>query len=553
LLKENRMRTRWWPCVALLCSLALAPAGTSRAADPKPGSEPGVVVRIKSLDGLLEDASYLAKAVGKEEEAKQFEKMITAQAGEKGLKGLDRTRPLGLYGTVGQFGFDSTAVALIPIKDEDAVLGLLENLNLKAEKGDDGVYKVQPDMSPVPIYFRFANRYAYVTAQNKDALDKANLKAPGDILPATEKALLSLTFRIDRVPEGMREQGLKEFQKKVDEEKDKREPSETDAQHQFKKEIVGQTSDFVTSLVNEGRAIQARIEVDRQKNELVVEASLDAQPGSKLAGMLEHLGQRESLFAGLRAGQPAFTLLTHCSVPAQVLKPLGDALDEAVKEGLAKEKDKAKREQGEKVAKALLPTLKSGDLDLGAVIRGPSDAKTYALVGGLKVKEGESLEKTVRQLVESQPEDKRKIVHFDAAKVGEVSVHRVDVSGILDADGKKAFGADAQAYFAFRPDAVVFAMGHDALGAMKEAVAAAPRAAPSFLLDLAMARLAPLMEKEHPEAIKSAAEAFKEKGTDRIHVVAQGGKALQVSLRLSPEVLNFMHLLDEAKKGKEKP
>jgi hypothetical protein len=547
------MRTRWWACVPLLCSLALAPAGTSRAADPKPGSDPGIIVRVKSLDGLLEDARYLAKAVGKEDEAKQLEKTITAQAGEKGLKGLDSTRPLGLYATVGQFGFDSTAVALIPVKDEDALLTLLESLNLKAEKGDDGIYTVKPDVSPVPFYFRFANRYAYVTAQNKDALDKANLRAPGDVLPAGEKALVALTVRIDRVPEGMRKQGLKQFEEKVNEEKEKREPNETDAQHQFKVELARQTTDFVNALVNDGRAIEARVEVDREQNQLAVEASLDARPGSKLAGMLEHLGQRESLFAGLHAGQPAFTLLTHCALPEDVLKPLGSALDEAVKEGLAKEKDKEKREQGEKLAQALLPTLKSGELDLGAVLRGPSADKTYTLVGGLKVKDGAALDKAVRQLVEAQPEDKRKSVHFDAAKVGEVSVHRIDVSGILDADGKKAFGADAQAYLAFRPDAVLFTVGHDALGAMKEAIALAPHAGPTFGMEMALARLAPLMEKEHPGAVKAAGEAFKGQAGDRVHIVVHGGKALRMSLRVSTEVLHFGSLLEEAKKAKENP
>src|SRR5262249_34370222 len=156
----------------------------------------------------------------------------------------------------------------------------------------------------------------------------------------------------------------------------------------------------------------------------------------------------------------------------------------------------------EKAFKALLPTFKAGELDFGVVIRGPAADKSYTLVGGLKVKDGDALDKTVRELTADQPEDKRKDVHFDAAKVGAVAIHRLELPNTPEEKGKSPFGREV--YFAFRPDALVFAVGGDALGAVKEAVALPPRPGKPLLLEMATARMVPLMEKDSPGAAKAA-------------------------------------------------
>jgi hypothetical protein len=530
----------------------LALAGGSRAAEPDKGAEPGLVVHVKSLDGLLEDVSYVAKAVGKEEEAKQFEKMILAQAGEKGLKGFDRTKPIGLYGTFGQTAFDSTVVGMIPVKDEDAVLGLLENLNLKAEKGSDGIYEVTGQQ--VPVYFRFANGYAYVSALNKGVLAKDKLVAPADVLPAQEKALASIVLRVDRVPEAIKQQALEQIKDKLNEEKEKREPNETDAQHKAKELLIEGAIHKYTMLLRDTRRLALRAEVDRQAEQLVLEASQEPVPGSEMAGLIERVGGQKSLFAGLAGKPAALDLLAHFQLPEETVKPLLNVLNEAATKELAKQEDKEKREQAEKLLKALMPTLKAGELDLGFTLRGPSADKTYTVVGGLKVQDGQALEKTLRQLIESEPADKRKEVHFDAAKVGDVSVHRIDVSGHLDEHAKKLFGAEAELYVAFRPDAVLVTFGQNGLEAMKEAVAMQPQVGPPLMLNAALARLAPLMAKDNPGAVKAAEEAFKRKGSDLVRLEAGGGKAARVSFRLTPEVLHFISLADAAKKAeKDKP
>src|SRR5262249_48330162 len=146
----------------------------------------GFVVRVQSLEELLSNFRYLGGLVGRDEEAKQIEGMIRAKAGgPKGFEGIDAKRPMALYGVFGEGGLESTTVVgIVPIADEKAFLGLIENLGAKSEKDKDGVYAVTGDQVPAPIYFRFAHKHAYVTALNKDALDKDKILPPGAVLPA---------------------------------------------------------------------------------------------------------------------------------------------------------------------------------------------------------------------------------------------------------------------------------------------------------------------------------------------------------------------------------
>src|SRR5260370_8406983 len=122
---------------------------------------------MRFIDGSLSAFDYLAKLAGKEEEAPKARKMLETRVGKDGLAGIDTKRPIGFYGTVGPAVVDSTAVALIPVADEKALLGLLENLNMKAEKDDDDVYKVESEGLPVPIFFRFPTNHPSSTPHNK--------------------------------------------------------------------------------------------------------------------------------------------------------------------------------------------------------------------------------------------------------------------------------------------------------------------------------------------------------------------------------------------------
>src|SRR5690242_21610712 len=122
------MIRRLLPLLALAGLVALP--DVARPADEKKDDKklvPGFVVRIESLDELMNNFRYLAGLVGREEEAKQLEGMLKARAGgPKGFEGIATKRPMAIYGVFSEKDITETlAVALIPIDDEKAFLGLI--------------------------------------------------------------------------------------------------------------------------------------------------------------------------------------------------------------------------------------------------------------------------------------------------------------------------------------------------------------------------------------------------------------------------------------------
>src|SRR5262245_26740832 len=188
------MAKRWLVGLALVVALPFA----ARAGG---ADKPAAVVRVRSLDALVENAKLLVSLAGREEIAKQVEGLIKAKIGVQGLEGIDPARPFGAYARFGKQLDDIGGAILIPIADERTFLGLLENLGFKATKGKNDIYSVQTP-APVEIYLRFANRYAYVAALNPAALE-GKLADPVQLL-GKDGPTFSAALRVDQLPEQAR-------------------------------------------------------------------------------------------------------------------------------------------------------------------------------------------------------------------------------------------------------------------------------------------------------------------------------------------------------------
>src|SRR5262249_2656165 len=157
-----------------------------------------------------------------------------------------------------------------------------------------------------------------------------------------------------------------------------------------------------------------------------------------------------------------------------------------VKKSLGEEKDEKKKAAAEKLWKALAPTLKSGDLDATADLRGPSASGQYTLVAGVKVKDGEAVEQGIKDLIQTdRPEDAQKLVTFNAEKAGPVNIHRIDASEFYDEDAKKMFGKEP-IYFAVRSDAAFVAVGEEGLKALKDALVMEPKTARMLQVEVSL-------------------------------------------------------------------
>jgi hypothetical protein len=202
-----------------------------RSAEEAAAKGPTLVVRLRSIDDLLSDVKFLASLAGKEGEAKQLDAHIH-QVFPNGIEGIDTKRPLGLYAQLDPDGNlqESIPVALVPVADEKALVALIEKIaHVTPKQENDGIYSMTPDNSPVSIYMRIVNKYAYVTARDKGALAKEKLLAPTAVFSSEHMPLVSATFRLDQIPDAFKQIAISQAELRMANVEDEKPAGETNA------------------------------------------------------------------------------------------------------------------------------------------------------------------------------------------------------------------------------------------------------------------------------------------------------------------------------------
>jgi len=546
------MHVRRLAILALL-GLALAPL-TAQAADGD--NAPSLVVRLRSIDGLLEDGKYVVSLLGKEEEAKQFDGFVRSLMGKNGLEGIDTKKPLGIYGTVGPNGFDSTGVLLLPIADEAVFLKFLDRMNVTAKKDDTGLYTAEIPKSPATVFFRFANNYVYATVEangvgDKKAVAKGKLIDPAEIFPANLSAALSVTIRFDQIPNDIKQMILGQLALRVKDAKDKKLPDETAIQQAFRASVLEDLSKRMAAVLKDGSALTFKVNLDRKANDMVVDLSLTAKSQTKLASDIAELGQSKSLFAGTLGADSAINMLVNVGLPAELRKALDPVIEEGMKLALEKEKDDVKRAQAEKFLKAMTPTLKSGEIDGAFSLRGPNKEGKYALVLGARIKDGNDVEKAFRAIVKELKQEEQDKIKFDAAKVGSIGIIELDVKKDQNQSTRALFGENS-IYMAFRNDAWFLAAGDGGLDVLKSALTSKPKEGPQFQFEASIKRLQPALERDNKEVAKFIEAAFgKGADNDKIRFSVEGGKALRMRFSVRTEVVKFFADMGRKEKAAE--
>ena len=534
------MRTRWFPWLPLLAVFALFAAPTAAPAQDK-AEKPALVVRIRSLDALFSSGQRLFEAVGKGQLLKQLDEQIKSKVGPKGLACIDTKRPLGLYASVaGQDITSLKAVLLIPVTDEKGFLELLDGLNFKTEK-KDGLYAVKQNVLPLDIHFRFAHKYAYVTALNPEAIKPEALIVPDKLFSAKQTAAVSLSLRIDQAPEMAKQMLLQHLNDTLDKALDVKEKKGGPAQIQFREELVKEIGRQLRSVIREGAELNADLDVDAKTNALTLDIGLTAKPGTALAATLEKLGQSKSQFAGLLRKDAAMNVLVSYTLPDKLRSALGALINDAAKKSLAETSDAAKRKQVLGVIAALEPTFKAGELDLAFSLRGPGAGGRFTLVAGVKLKDGDKVAATLRNLTKDLPESEQKNIKLDVEKVGGVSITALNLSKGYDTKTRDMFG-EGPLYVAFRPDAAFFTIGEDGLKAIKEALATTTTTSPPLRLELSLPRLAMVMAQT-PEQVKAAKRLLTENEEGSFRISLEGGQKMRLRVQVNLTVLRLLSQL----------
>ena len=532
---------RYLTCLALL----LGAAATGRGDDPNPAGEPAIVVRLKSLDGLLADVKYLAQLAGKGEEAKQIDGIIESLPVKDGLAGtgLDTKRPMMLYGVATADAINSHVVLLVPVSSEDALLNFvketLSNFGLKVSKLDDGMHAVAVPNLPFEVYFTVADGYAYVTARDRDPIASGRRIPPAKLMPTAGTEVASATIRIDRIPDMIKQLALSQFEVQIAAAKEKKDnPQETPAQRRLRLLVIDTLARQIKNVVRDGKNLDVRLIVDPKSEDLAIETNLTGKPGSALAKDISALGERASQFAGSLA--PAFHVGVNFEIPAELRDAVAAVFKEAAEQSMQHETDESRRSTVNRVVDAVLPILKAGRVDLGFGAQSDS-AGHFTFAVGMNVPNSGQIESLLKNdLAATIPADRRSMFTPDAKSLAGVKVHQVTPPAAeLSGKDRQLFGNTPTMLFAFPENRALAAIGADAESAISALLQAKPAVnAPPFRLTASLARMAPIILQDQPEDVRKAAQgtlASAKPGQDMISVTMEGGPGLK--LRASMKAL----------------
>ncbi len=543
------MRAMW--CGLVLVGLTAAAAAAPARAGDKPANEPTVVIRVKSLDTVLQNLKLIATVLGREQAADDIRALIQAKVGEKGLQGIDLKRPVGAYVRFGKELEDLSGAVLIPVADEAAFISLLDNLGMSPTKGAGGIYTLQTKQN-IELYLRFAKQYAYVSGINTENLSDKNLIDPQALLRGAGDSLLSIDMRLDQVPDAAKLLAVTKLDEDLDNAQKQAVPNETELQKGFRIALLKQVAETTKNVLKDSQRLHIDVSLPEGQKDLAIKVALSAVPGTELAKSIQAAGQEPSPFAGLLAKGAAFRGAIDVSFPADVNRAFARAFDEAALKGIADVSSPAKRKQAEALVETIRPTIRAARLDAFLGLAGPKDGH-YLVLAALRLKDGDRFGTVVRQMIEDElkdmPAEQRQKIQLDADSAGAVKIHRFELppdpktGKVLD-----GLPGDPNLYVAFRKDAALLAIGPGALPALKEAIANEQTgAAPLFLFDFHVGKMAPTLAKSAEQKDLAAKVFSGDKGDGRIRVVLESGAALTLRVHVGLDVLEFFAKM----KGKE--
>jgi len=366
-----------------------------------------------------------------------------------------------------------------------------------------------------------------------DVLESKVILDPKDVISDKEKGIVYLAIRPDRMTPETRKFLVAAFAEQTDHLKEMIPEAELKDAFHLTQRLVTR---WLKLVFDEGREVALRLDADTKTGDVFADVTVEGLPRSSLAAAFAGRKPTTNAFASLVGDDYAHRVFVTAPLFADEAKDAAVKLVEYWEKLAARELAAAKPEaQGlvQAALKSLKATVESGDLDLAAAIRGPNKGGFYTAVAAVQCKEGAQLEKAVRAAVKILPEREKGYFKFDAGKVGDLSVHEIDLSAEAADPAKKVFGDGQKAYFTFGKNAIFASYGPDGMKLLKEAIDAKPGPAPVFDSSSNGKKAAELMKRIlPPEGNPNAGVAIRASGfesmTTGMRVTVDGGDRLKV-------------------------
>ena len=483
--------------------------------------QPTVVLSLRSVDELLDDADYIGETLGQEGARATAEQFLGDFTGGMGLAGVDLEKPLGAYWNVTAAGQPEMPVIFLPISDAEAFQGLVKMLapDLQDKNG-----QWSASVNGQKLFAKMSSGYIFIS-NSPDMLAKpAN---PAKI--ANLKYDIALDVNVASIPQQFKDLFLAQTEQQG------RASLESGPEPKNEAEAKGQQLGFdgtlaaLKAVVNDGDRMTIGIDVNDESGLGTFDIGLSGKSGTDLAKAMTAYGKMSPVLGAVPPEDAAFSLVL--SHPTTLLLPHVDELFGAMRDAANAEIEKdpkladdADRKAAKDVAKRLFDigqaTMKSGALH-SVIVLDEGEDDTVVIVGGTKIAKGDDAGKLLDDILalsKESPETAK--VKVDVAKHAGARIHAITPD--LKEEQSDMFG-DGPGHLAVRADSLWFSLGGGNLEALKAALDLSGKKAPK--------KMAPISLRVKPATLVTLLESDDEGLIERANALAgEDGDVLNIEV-----------------------
>jgi hypothetical protein len=526
----NRSEKRRWAWSLVAVSLFLC--GQARLA----GSDPYVVVTVAGADRLLNGVRWVLSSGGAPQMASLVDGFLQGLTQGKGLSGLDRTKPLGLYLSV-RAAAEPDVVIFLPVADSKAFLEVLRPYFPAQSPTADGLTSLEG--AGRKLLVKSSRGYSFFSTSPAPLKDAA---VPTGSLRNQQEIGVDVNF--SRLSKEVRARLFSDLRSRLGAAWMSLPQAQSDSEASGREWGSKAFLEAAEMMLKQGDRLSVGLSFQEASGRLELEWELLASPGTELAGILSKFGRASSSFSALSNQDAPLSLA--CAAPiapnlrdqwVRAVKTVRNAEERQLEGGTLLQmtsKEPAGTDPFERLTR-ILAGMES--LDLALVLSSGPAGKPQVLFAWKTGSAGE-LEKLVEELsvVARRPEGIEEI-KLDVAKVGAARIHAVSVSGKL----REAIGG-GPVHIAVQGDQLFVATGGDTLSALKSAL---------YLTSTPGVRLPPISWKVRPSklvelfggssdpASKAAKDAFSGKGDFASFEVIPVDRGMKARLALGEGFLRF--------------
>lgn len=479
--------------LALTAAALFAPAW-AKAADPI------VTFQTAPVEQLLSDVRAAADLVGGEPATKQFNEWIKKEFGDKGLDGIDLSKPVVGYVLLALKPEDIAVVLALPVTGEKEFLAMVERTGGTYKDLGKGLYQFQSkgkDADKKEL-MRFSGGYAYFAMGDnpEPALAEKAIVPAAKIAGQNEKSLLAVTFHFDRLTPEMKKAALGwalEAKKKLAAEIDDNDPNQAAVKAMFAD--LEKLAVRYLALLDGADTASIKLGLDKKSGEVFFDATLAPKAGTPLAKEIAARKPAQNRFAGLLTADTVAGFKYTAPLFAPELRSAFGAASENQQRDLQNMLPPGAKGLIDELMKGQARTMKAGEFDFAMGLRGPNKDGHYTVVAAMSFDDPTGVEKELKTFVEGNVPAEIGTFKWDADKAGKVGIHTFTLAVPNLPPQVKLFGDETRLAFAFAPKGTYLAFGPDPIATIKDALAAKPAESAAMDVVVNPARLAAMVEK----------------------------------------------------------